>query len=487
MTRAASKAGNTHNIHDKAPLSPVTLNEPRPSPDEISLIDLWLVVARRRNVVFAVLALALAGSLFMAFTQPEKYAYSSALEIGAIIEDGAGGKIAVPVEHPETVLAKIRESYIPQALHRYRELNPADTRHYTINARIPKGSQLIVLEATGKEEDGPAYTAILGDIIDSVVGDHQRIVNIKRAALEDRITKARLALAALTDPSTLEVKKSALKAKILDARMKHDELQDPRTLIIPRQKLETKLAQERKALADLKDHAELLASRYQRLDETDKLLQKQIDELQAQITTSLDRRQNAIDNLRSESSAMTMLMIDNELQQNRARLAGLRERLLVTQQDRRQELEDKIAANKRQQAIQTRVIEKTRQELKKLVRENQRARKRHAPVVGELEEQLAKMLADHERAIAGQQQTIRFLETRLKNLSATHALSAPLQSMTPVGPGKKKIVILALLLALFVGIFAAFLAEFLSKARQRLAEDGTASSGTPAAGRTGHA
>ncbi len=479
MTQAASntshtsRTGNASNIHDKLPLSPVTPSEPRPDQDEISLIDLWLVLVRRRNIVFAVLALALAGSLFMAFTRSEKYAYSTALEIGATLGDGTGGQLAAPVEDPETVLAKIRESYIPQALHRYRELNPEAPHHYKVDARIPKGSQLIVLEARGEQTTGQAYTSILKDIVASVVADHQHVVDVKRAGLEDRIAKARLALAALTDPSTLEVKKRALKTKLLNARMTREELQDPRTLAIPRQKLETKLAQEQKSLADLKDRAELLKSRYQRLDDTDKLLQKQIDELQAQITTASKRRQDAIGNLRTGSSAMTMLMIDNELQQNRARLAGLRERLLVTQQDRRQELEDEIAANKRQQNIQTKVIEKTRQELEKLVLENQRAQKRHAPVVGELEQQLSKMLADHERAIAEQQQTIRFLETRLKNLSATHALSDPLQSMTPVGPGKKKVIILALILALFVGIFAAFFAEFLGKTRQHLAENRT--------------
>lgn len=464
MNQAASS------IHDIPPLSPVAITGLRPDEDEISLVDLWLVLVRRRNIVFATLALALLASLFMTFSLPARYSYSTALEIGTAVEDASGGQQVTPVENPETVLAKIRESYIPQALHRYRDLNPEYRNGYKINARIPKGSQLIVLEATGEEGAGRAYTSILEDIVSSVVADHQRIINIKRASLEDRVTKAQLTLAGLTDFSTLEVKKRALNSKILDARMTKEELQDPRTLAIPRQQLKTNLAQGQKSLADQRDRAELLKSRYQRLDETDKLLQTQIDELQMQTTTATSRRQDAIGGLQNVSSAMTMLMIDNELQQNRAQLAGLRERLLITQQDRRQELEDKIAANKRQQDIQTKVIEKTRQELEKLVLVNQRARERHAPVIGGLEEQFTKMLADHERAIAKQQQTIRFLETRLENLGATHALSAPLQSMTPVGPGKKKIVILALFLALFIGIFAAFFAEFLGKARQQLAE-----------------
>ena len=168
---------------------------------------------------------------------------------------------------------------------------------------------------------------------------------------------------------------------------------------------------------------------------------------------------------------MTMLMVDNELQQNLTRLAALEERLFIKQQDAREQLEDEIAANQRQYAIQQKTLSKIDQEQSKLIRDNKRAQTLQAPLVTEQEEQLRKLLADHKRNVTRQKQVIQQLETRLANLQTTHALSPPLQSLKPTGPGKKIILVLSLFLGLFLGIFAAFFSEFLAKVRQQDNDD----------------
>jgi len=441
----------------------VVLAEPWHEEDSISLIDLWKVLSRRRGVIFGALVLALLAGLLLALLMPEKFTYTTAIEIGT--KPAGTGKGTEPIEAPETVLAKIKESYIPQALHDFTQAQEDDSG-YKVEGRIPKGSELIVLEAKAPEEDGAAYLTIMQTVIDKVESDHRRVSAVIRSNLKTQLLKARLALDNLTDPSTLAVEKRALESKLLKARLELERLKDPRTLALPKKDLQTRKAKVEKTLADLRDKETLLKARYQRLDEADKLLKQQIADLRAQIDAANSRRAKAIANLTSEASAMTMLMIDNELQQNRTRLAALEERLFIKQQDAREQLENQIAANQREYAIQREAISKIDQELDKLIRDNQRAQKLQAPRVGELEEQLRKLLADHQRKIARQQQAVEQLEIRFNNLQTTRALSPPLQSLEPAGPGKKIILILSLFLGLFLGIFAAFFVEFLAKVRQ---------------------
>ncbi len=458
MTKAVRSTTDTPQVPQ------VVLAEPWHEEDSISLIDLWMVLSRRRGVIFAVLALALLAGLLLALLMPAKYTYTTAIEIGTKPSSGTTG--AVPIEPPETVLAKIKESYIPQALHDFARAEETEAG-YKVEGRIPKGSELIVLEAKAPQEDGPAYLTIMQMVIDKVEGDHRRVSAVIRSNMKTQLAQAYLALSALTDPSTLAVKKRAMESKLLKARMELERLKDPLTLALPKKDLQTRKAKAEKTLADLRDKEALLKARYQRLDEVDKLLKQQIADLRTQINAANSRRSQAIANLKSEASAMTMLMIDNELQQNRSRLANLEERLIIKQQDAREQLENQIAANQREYTIQRQAIGKIGQELDKLIRDNQRSQKHQAPQVGELEEQLRKLLADHHRQVARQEQTIQQLETRLDNLQTTRALSPPLQSLNPTGPGKKIILALSLFLGLFLGIFAAFFVEFLAKVRQQ--------------------
>ncbi len=452
-----------HSTADTPQVPQVVLTEPWHEEDSISLIDLWMVLSRRRGIIFAVLGLALLTGLLAALLMPKKYTYTTAIEIGSKPSTNAD---SLPIEPPETVLAKIRESYIPQALHDFSQAQGTE-KGYKVEGRIPKGSELIVLEAKAPEEDGPAYLTIMQTVIDKVEGDHRRVSAVIRGNMKTQLAQAHLTLSALTDPSTLEVKKRALESKLLKARMELERLKNPLTLALPKKDLETRKAKVKKTLAGLRDQEELLKARYQRLDEVDKLLKQQVKDLRTQINDARSRRTEAIANLNSEASAMTMLMIDNELQQNRNRLATMEERLLITQQDAREQLENQIAANQREYTIQDQAIGKVGQELDKLVRDNQRSQKHQAPQIGELEEQLRKLLADHHRKVARQEQTIQQLETRLANLQTTRALSPPLQSLEPTGPGKKIILILSLFLGLFLGIIAAFFVEFLAKVRQQ--------------------
>jgi LPS O-antigen subunit length determinant protein (WzzB/FepE family) len=453
-------------VREIATTSPTTISAQQwQEEDSINLVDLWLELAKHRAIIFGSVALALIAGLLIAFLLPQKYSYSTSIEIGSISEAGNNGETARLIDQPDTVLAKIKESYIPLVQQQFREAHPADHSLYKIDARAPKNSLLIVLEAKGTENNGPAYLEHLHAITGHLIKDHQRVMNIYRGRLKGQLAIAKIKLDEIADPSTLATKQKNLEGQLTTARINQAELSDPRMLAVPRQELENRLAREQKNLVDLKDQATLIKSRYQRLDETDTLLKNQISDLDEQIKSALSRRQQAIGNMNNASAAMAMLLIDNEIQQNRTRLATLQERFHIDQQNLRQELEETIAANLREQGVQNKIISKTKSELDRLAIGNQRAQQRQQPEIATLEEQLKKLRADNLRAIERQKQEITEIETQLTNLQPTHAITQPMQSLEPSGPSKAIIIILALILGLLLGVFAAFFASFLNKVR----------------------
>jgi len=433
--------------------------------DEISLIDLWLVLVRRwRVAVLVALMVFTAGSVF-AYVTPKKFKYYTTLEIGTMtVDDGENTKTRL-IDPPETLRAKIEESYIPLAEHRYYSVYPEDSRIYKLSARVPKSSEVVVVEGQGTKDTQKTYLGILQDVVDGVVKDHARATESVRSAFETKLAKARLKLEELQDPSTLLASKKQLDADLRKAELDLEELKDKRVLAVPLQNIEAEIEHNKKVLLNLKDQERLFQAQYKRLDEVDQLLHKQITELQDQINTSLARRKTASDEVRDPAMAMAMLMVDNETQQNRLRLANLEERLFIDQKNERETLENKLEDNRREQEVQRKVLEKVQGELVKLSVENKRDQEAKSPEIAVLKEKIAKLEADNRRAIAAQKESVRDLETNLQNLRETRALLPPVASIEPIGPRKLVVVALSIVLGGLLGIFAAFLTDFIGKAR----------------------
>jgi len=529
-TNADKKMENTlmnepnNKVHTLSPAGSPNLAEQQwYEEDSINLVDLWLELVKHRKIIFASIALALLAGFLIAFLLPQKYQYTTSIEIGYTANKTSGGLERVLIDDPKTVLDKLTSSYIPQAQQQYAVEHPNDAIP-AIKANTSKGSRLITLEGKGPEKQTKTFIVLLQAVLDNLLSDHQRVTDLTRAGLQAQIDKAKLALAEQEDPRTLQVKINDLNAKLNAARVAHEKLRNPRVLEGPQQTLkaslqkaemaldklrdprffaaskqviEAKIVRSQKQLSDMQDQAELTKARYKRLSETDTLLKKQISELETQIAATLKHRQQALNGLQSEASAMTMLLVDNEIQQNRLRLASLEERLYIKQQDLRQELEDKLAANQREQGVQQQhltqldgdlkrvtlenerqqilqltQIEKLKGDLERLALSNQRAQQLDAPRINQLEAQLAKLKADHQRTLISQQQNIRLLEAQLQGLAETRALAPPMKSLQPTGPRKSLIIILSLILGLLLGIFAAFFISFLGKVKQQASVSG---------------
>ena len=277
--------------------------------DEISLIDLWLVLVRRKKLLFTIFLLIVVLGLALAFVTPKKYGYSTSIEIGSrVIQDRVQ-----PIESPETLLAKIQESYIPFVQSQYRNQNQSDEKIYGISARVPKGSQLIVLESKGEESVSEIFKDLQQRVVNEVKKDHKRIIEVIRKELEIARNEA---------VSQLE---------------------------------------------ELKDQERLLMASDKRLNDVVKMVTRQLEEAKQDLATAENSRKRSVKEATNEARAMTLLMLDSGIKSQRERVANLEERLVVEIAEDQDRLAKEISGNKRAQQNQLAKIARVDAQLDNLV------------------------------------------------------------------------------------------------------------------------
>lgn len=444
--------------------------------DEINLIDIFLVLVKRKKVVMLVALACICVGILFSLTNKKMYTYSTSIEIGATsnlvtttdTDELLNDELKL-IDEPETVLAKIKESYIPIVLREYFTKNP-DAGVFNVEARIPKGSKLIVLESKGSDAARQTHLSIHKEILDRLIQGHKKRIDVTKNQYQIQLEKNKLKLDELLDPNTLDVERKALENELVRARLKLEELKDPKILAVPEKGLEREISVARFKLQELKDQQKLTKEQIIRMGEVERLLQKQATNLNDQINTVTKRRQDALKEVRDEAKAMTMLLIDSEIQQNRDRLAGIEERLYVTLKNERGELDKSLADNRRDQELQSKQVLDIEGKLEKLILDNIRDQARQQPFITELDAQLKKLESDHIRSISSQRHKIKELEVMLVNLRETHAVIPPMQSLKPKGTSRIVILAIAIILGLIFGVIAAFVYEFIDKAKQRLHE-----------------
>lgn len=261
-------------------------------------------------------------------------------------------------EDVNTTAAKVNNGYISKVLAELFEKQPEYDRRLKLEAYFPPGSQLLVIEGKGPLKYQQIYLHAIGQVLELLFQDHQRALDTARAELETQLQAAKSKLQGLLD-------------------QKH-----------------------------------LLQTKLQSMDDLDRILEVEIGEIRQRLQQSQERYRH-ITSIKDPSTAMTMLLIDNQIQQDRDRLYKAQKRQ-ISQKNKRQQLNQQIAANDRNI------------ELQKL--------------------KLAK------------------IETLRKNMRVTRALVPPMRIPESVGMSRPAKVALGLGLSLILGVIAAFCAEFLARA-----------------------
>ncbi|MDH5474028.1 MAG: Wzz/FepE/Etk N-terminal domain-containing protein [Gammaproteobacteria bacterium] len=264
------------------------------SNDEISLLDLWLVLIKRKNVFLGVLIVFVLSGLFFAVLKPDTYGFSTSIEIGTKIQAGDFEYI----ESPASVFEKINKVYIPLIISKMLTKYPDLDRNMIIDASLGKGSAIISLNVKGREDDQSVYFEILANVAKSIAQDHQRIFLIER--------------------KEIELQKNKINNQI----------------------------------SALKEKAELYKAQQLRLNEKAQLVKERIENIKGLIADSERAKQEALRKSNTEGKALAMMMMDNDLRQANKILADLQEELHIAIENKRDLLVNDLAENLRLQSEQ---------------------------------------------------------------------------------------------------------------------------------------
>jgi len=292
-------------------------------------------------------------------------------------------------------------------------------------------------------------------------------MDIMKSQFVTELNNARLKLAELEAPVTLKIIKKQFELDQLARSIAKNELTDAHLIRAKQQGYETKIQARENKLEYLKDNARYLATELKRMEQLDGLLKQQISGLSSDIEQALKNRKGSAESVDSPSMAMTALLLNNQLQNDRERLSRLQERLYITQKKQREQLMNNIRKNNRTMEYEKILLRDLKNTLSKLDINDGNSLLKLNLTISKEEASVEKFKMIRQQQIERQQQAVENIQLKLNGLQATRALSEPLKSIDPVGPGKKLIVIISLVIGVFIAVFFAFGREFMLKVKQK--------------------
>ncbi len=207
--------------------------------NEIDLIDLATVFIRRKKMIASISIFITTLGVILALLSPKSYSFTTSIEVGSQIINGTIN----PLESSQTLLAKIQYVFIQQTLNEQRLtlINQGDKKRHKIKARIPKNSEIIVLEIIGTEEEASLMVALLQKVTQLAVQDHQRIYDAVKKNLLALEKKSQVALTSLNFKSNDDFveKRRFLQGNIDIQKSQLANLRSTREILPPMKSLES--------------------------------------------------------------------------------------------------------------------------------------------------------------------------------------------------------------------------------------------------------
>ncbi len=444
----------------KSQPQPVELNllEYRNPPEnEISLIDLWLLIVKRKRLFWIIFFLVFAAALVFPLMRPATHEITSVIEIGHILRNDG----LTPLESPDTTMAKLKNAYLPNVL-KDNETSIPLTRF-----SIPKESNLVIMSTKTEATSMEQVKKIHSELTRLLRNEHSRLLSSYRIKLGADIDMAKIKLEELQDMRFLEAEKKTLEFELEKANTELNKLRGPVIQEYRKKTLEIELEKANNNYATLKDDEITLKAKYQSLDTTKQLIENQISELKKQLQeTGSILQMNSTEYTINSTQAMAILMLGNAVQQNKNRLSSLVERLFVDLDHKRMELQQLMKENKRMQSHQAKIIEEKRTNTEKYWVENKLDQAQKLAMINKITAQIKKLTAVQEQAIKKRKQALSALEGELSNLVDTQIITPPVDS-GKVTPHARisLILVLSIVVGLMLALFSTLIAEFLEKAR----------------------
>lgn len=389
-------------------------SSPVSTENETSLIDLWNILARRKWVILAGLLFGITAALASLLFIPEKYRFHTSIVLGQLIINSTNQIEFLPIDTPETVLAKLNEGYIPQIMEQAVKKS-GNSKDYKLHAKIPKGSKLVVIEAIGPAKNESIYLQLISDAAHALVKDHDKILTPAKEKLMTELEQAQLEFETIKDDREFTVEMNALKQDMAKAKNK---------------------------LFALKDHRKIIEARKKHIDIERDLAKKQHQDYKSTLETALKNRAETIKQSNNPATAVTLLMFGSEIQHYQERIATLDQQLQIT-------LPEKL------------------ENLQKQLEDNTRAQQQQTDLISNYELEIEKMDLNRKKKESVQLLIIKDIKSRMEEIRPTQILHQAGRSIDPVGIGMTVKIILGLILGLVVGVLGVFVMEFLAKASAR--------------------
>jgi len=155
------------------------MNNNLPTQEEISIMDLAIIIVKRKKSVF--ISLLFLGFLSTLYTlnYEDRYGLTSIVEIGS-------NSLGDLVEGTESVKLKLAQGLIPSSLDLLEKEGVEDASKFSINVSSPRDSTIVVLESKITRNKEKQYIDIHRTVINKLVDQHKMVVDNKNALLANQ-------------------------------------------------------------------------------------------------------------------------------------------------------------------------------------------------------------------------------------------------------------------------------------------------------------
>jgi len=434
------------------------------SPDEISLVDVYLAYHRHRRAFWAVILFFVVVGLAVALLVPRKYAYTTLVEIGA---QTLGDQIE-PIDTPSSVAVKLRTSYVPQALDAYYRAHPEDKRIYQVKVTTPQKAALVELVSEGSKAEAPIFDFVHSKAVALLKQDHARILSLIKQRLQTKLTKLTTQtnhLAGLKEQEQ-QLKDKLDRLKVTQANALANARQDNELV---KAKLARLKRVQRNQLKNLQAEGAVLKVQQKNLDQSASLVRRQITKYQGLVKNAEAQMSKANTEATDATRGMTLLMLSNEVQQARNTLAQLQDTLAVNIPNQRETLRSKIDDNGRAQQNLKHSQATALQNLANTLHAKERAVKNLQVTQKARRDDLRDQIAAATRHQADAKATMDETRVALKDLRQTRAVAVANRSLKPVGMSHAVMAAIAAVLGVLFGMLTVGVLELKVHVRERLA------------------
>ncbi len=425
--------------------------------DKVSLVDLWLAVAKYQKTFWGLFAIILILGFLFVFFRPPIYTVASTIEIGSTIVDGTRR----PIERLDRVENALKTELNTRILTATNE----GLQGSRFNVELQQNSSLISIHNHVKIEAIKQTKSMQLELIARVKTDHKRLLEFYKAPINANISKAKAHLNWLKEEHQLKAEKAALDAKTLDTKRTLTKLTDPVFQSYISEEFRIALDLERKKIALLKGEKTLIAERLVHQKKAHRTLLHQIDELKQQInqTNDLEALSANVDD--GARQTVTHLMVNSELLQNRRLLAELEGRLLYEIKNKQFDLQQQFKDNERLQAHQASTIAQLENSVEKRQIENNLEIERQLSEIAKIKAILTETDSRHQQQITNKKIELVKLQAQLDTTTNTRTISAPQRSNMHTNASATAIVLLSAMLGALAGIAGILVQTIIVKSR----------------------